>query len=239
MAGAAARQCVFCRQSGKLTNEDAWPKWLIEHVFNKGVQVSQRWGGRDGMTGFTSTRRNVTVRQVCAACNNHWMSDLETAAKPLLLPWIDGTRTRLLYDEQQTIATWAIKTTMMLQYTPMHRGGAVIPAAHYDALGAQRTSPPDGVEVLIGLEPEQPAGALFGLRPIAVVQQKWSGLVPTLGKYMGYEATLIARGLVLKVLGHIGPPEKQMTKEVGLDRDLRLNQIWPVRSSGGILLPRS
>ncbi len=167
------------------------------------------------------------------------MSDLETSAKPLLLPWIDGTRARLLYEQQQTIATWAIKTTMMLQYTPMHRGGVVIPETHYHALEDQRTRPPDGVEVLIGLEPEQPPGALFGLRPMVVVQQGWSGLAPTLGKYMGYEATLIARGLVLKVLGHIGPPGTQTTKEFGFDHDLALNQIWPVRSSGGILLPTS
>ena len=165
------------------------------------------------------------------------MSDLETAAKSLLLPWIDGTRTRLLYDQQQMIATWAVKTTMMLQYTPMHPAGAVIPAAHYDALGTQRTRPPDGVEVLIGLEPDKAPGALFGLRPMAVVQQGWSGLAPALGRYMGYEATLIARGLVLNVLGHIGPPGTQMTKEFGFDHDLALNQIWPVRSSGGILLP--
>ncbi len=63
MLAAAARLCVFCRQSGTLTNEDAWPKWLIEHVFTKGAPVSQRWGGRQGMTGFTSTRQNVTVRR--------------------------------------------------------------------------------------------------------------------------------------------------------------------------------
>ena len=58
------------------------------------------------------------------------MSDLEVAAKPLLLPWIDGGRTRLVYDDQQTIATWAIKTAMMLQYSPLHKSGVVIPGSH-------------------------------------------------------------------------------------------------------------
>lgn len=237
MAVTAARLCVFCRQPGRLTNEDAFPRWLIAHVFTRGREVSQRWGDRRGMTGFTSKKQNVTVRRVCATCNNGWMSALEGAARPLLLPWIDGTRTRLLYDPQQTIATWAIKTTMMLQYTPMHQAGIVIPAAHYEALGARKTRPPDGVEVLIGNEREMPPGALFGIRGIAVVGQELTGLAPTVGRYMGYEATLIARGLVLKVLGHTGPPAARLTREVMIEPELGLTQIWPVQSSGGILLP--
>ena len=224
MTAATPRLCVFCGQSGKLTNEDAFPRWLIARVFTKGRQVSQRWGKRTTMTGFTSERQNVTVRRVCATCNNGWMSALEVAARPLLLPWINGNRTRLLYEQQQTIATWAVKTTMMLQYTPMHRDGLVIPTAHYAALGADPTRPPDGVEVLISIEREPAPGALFGIRGLAVGGQEWTGLAPTVGWYMGYEATLVVRGLVLKVLGHTGPPAAALTREVMIEPASGLTQ---------------
>jgi hypothetical protein len=235
---ARARSCVFCRQAGKLTNEDAWPRWLITHIVKKGAQVNQRWGSQLGLTGFTSTKQNMTVRRVCSDCNNGWTSDLEVAAKPLLLPWIDGSRTRLLYHDQQVIATWAIKTAMMLQYSPLHKSGVVIPGSHYDALFGRKTSPPDSVEVLIGLEPRRPPGALFGLRRLDVEREHWgAGLTPTRERYLGYEATVIAKGLVLKVLGHAGPAEIRMTKELVIKPELGLTQIWPVQSSGGIVLP--
>lgn len=233
------RYCVFCRQPGKLTNEDAWPRWLIAHIVKKGAQVNQRWGSQLGLTGFTSTNQNMTVRRVCSECNNGWMSDLEGATKPLLLPWIDGKRTHLVYDEQQAIATWAIKTAMMLQYSPLHKSGVVIPGSHYNALFDRKTSPPDSVEVLIGLVPEQPPGALFGLRRLDVAREHWgAGLTPTRERYLGYEATVIAKGLVLKVLGHAGPAQIKITKEVVITPDLGLSQIWPVQSSGGIVLPQ-
>lgn len=232
------RFCVFCGASGNLTNEDAWPKWLIQHIVKKGTEVNQRWGDRNGLVGFTSRRQNVTVRRVCSTCNNGWMSDMEVVAKPLLLPWIDGERARLLYRQQQGIATWAIKTTMMLQYTPMSRAGIVIPANHYRELFERKTMPPEAVEVLIGLEPTQPPGALFGLRRVDVAREHWGeGLTPTMERYLGYEATLIAKGVVLKVLGHAGPAEIRMTEEVVIKPELGLTQIWPVQSSGGIVLP--
>lgn len=232
------RLCVFCGDSGNLTNEDAWPRWLIRHIVKKGTQVNQRWGNQEGLTGFTSRRQNVMVRRVCSTCNNGWMSDLETIAKPLLLPWIDGQRTRLVYDEQHAIATWAVKTTMMLQYTPMSKAGIVIPGNHHDELFKRKTTPPDSAEVLIGLEPTQPPGALFGLRRVDVAHEHWgAGLTPTRERYLGYEATLIAKGLVLKVLGHAGPVQIRMTEEVVINPELGLTQIWPVQSSGGVLLP--
>jgi hypothetical protein len=230
------RRCVFCGQPGKLTNEDAWPRWLITHCFPKGSQVKQRWGSDQGLVGFTSRKQNVTVRRVCADCNNGWMSDLEVAVQPLLLPWIDGQRTRMLYDEQQVMATWAIKTAMMLQYTPMYKAGMVIPGTQYDLLFQRKTRPPDSVEVLIGLELTEPEAALFGLRRVDVAREHWTeALTPTFERYIGYEATLIAKGLVLKILGHAGPTQIKMTKEVVTKSDL--TQIWPVQSSGGILLP--
>lgn len=234
------RSCVFCRQPGKLTNEDAWPRWLIAHIVKKGAPVNQRWGSQLGLTGFTSTQQNMTVRRVCSDCNNGWMSDLEVAAKPLLLPWIDGNRTRLLYDDQQTTATWAIKTAMMLQYSPLHKSGVVIPGSHYEALFQPKTSAPDAAEVLIGLEPTQPPGALYGLPRLDVAREHWgAGLTPTRERYLGYEATLIAKGLVLKVLGHAGPTQIKMTRELVIKPELALMQIWPVQSSGGIVLPQS
>ena len=53
------------------------------------------------------------ARVVCANCNSGWMSDLETRVSPLLVPdRLDG---RLLsHDEQELLATLAVKTALVL-----------------------------------------------------------------------------------------------------------------------------
>jgi hypothetical protein len=43
-------------------------------------------------------------------CNNGWMSDLETAVRPLM-PMIKGYNASLTTDQQITVATWASMKT--------------------------------------------------------------------------------------------------------------------------------
>ena len=57
-----------------------------------------------------------TVNHVCRGCNNGWMSTLETEAKPLLQPMIEGRHKQLHPRSQRIIAAWAFKTAAMLEF---------------------------------------------------------------------------------------------------------------------------
>ena len=55
------------------------------------------------------------VKYLCAGCNNGWMSNLETAVRPLMGAMINDLAVLLDRDQQQLIATWALKTAMVFE----------------------------------------------------------------------------------------------------------------------------
>jgi hypothetical protein len=234
----SSRCCVFC--AGRpLTNEHAWPDWLQREIIAAGAVVSLRWGAGPPLNRVDRKNLQVKVKRACVACNTGWVSRLEGRAKPLLLPRVRGQLGQLLYKDQQTIATWAIKTAMMLQFTPVHKGGIVIADNLYRDLNVHHDQPPSTVRVWIGsVEDEPPPGALLGLRGMAVERAPFSGLAPIREQYLGFEATMIARHLVLKVMGHAGPASLDLSREVVIPKGVDLAQIWPLRSSRGILVPQ-
>jgi hypothetical protein len=105
--------CVFC---GKRANsdEDVWPRWLLKFiggtthrmdVVGKDARVKRSWPGN-----------RLLVNRVCRECNNGWMSRLEDRCKPLIVHMSAGTPITLTRDDAVALATWAAKTTMMLDY---------------------------------------------------------------------------------------------------------------------------
>ena len=72
----------------------------------------------------------MTVGVVCESCNNGWMSDLESGAKPYLETMLRGRGRELHEAGLRTLATWALKTSMMVE----HMHGAkrhIIPGEEY------------------------------------------------------------------------------------------------------------
>jgi hypothetical protein len=55
------------------------------------------------------------LKEICETCNNGWMSDLETAAKPLILGLVRGSLdlATLTDDERRVLAKWAGKTAIV------------------------------------------------------------------------------------------------------------------------------
>lgn len=117
-------QCLFCANKAA-TKEHVWPNWLVNYFASKAPRKAK---GRSGAIyrGTMSRDRQVvrawdsnsiehTSRIVCAKCNNNWMSELETVAKPVLLPLIsDPLAPRVLsLDEQCKIAVWATLRSMV------------------------------------------------------------------------------------------------------------------------------
>jgi hypothetical protein len=54
----------------------------------------------------------MAITRPCKSCNNGWMSDLETAAKPIIQPLMHGKPGTITSVEQMVIARWLVKTSM-------------------------------------------------------------------------------------------------------------------------------
>ncbi len=120
-----ARRCIFCGGS-PLTNEDVIPKWVSALVArpvapgsrNYTVSTGPAREGRRSATAqqWQSDLLGTKAKQVCGTCNNGWMSNLEVAAKPLLVPMLKGEKAELPPEGQLVVARWAFKTALMAQY---------------------------------------------------------------------------------------------------------------------------
>jgi hypothetical protein len=115
------RHCIFCDQT-PVTLEDVWPKWIQELFTHTKVlvvpPVAPRPGGRQARRPYVQRRVECLAKCVCAACNNTWMSDLETNVRPYLGPMIGGQEALILDDSAQvTLTTWAVKTARVVEQT--------------------------------------------------------------------------------------------------------------------------
>jgi hypothetical protein len=116
------RVCVGCTvalTNDNVSREDIVPRWLAMEVHQPGLRLKQYRHNED--TRQDELRRShdlggFAIKNVCQGCNNGWMSDLETRAKPILLGLIN-MKTSLLQlpvDQRLVVSAWAIKTAFMI-----------------------------------------------------------------------------------------------------------------------------
>lgn len=108
------RSCMFC--SGRVsTKEDAWPLWLLRRIgADRPGEINGERGGAE-LRSWCIARPGVRVRFVCRGCNNGWMSELESRAKPVIEPLLDDVPYVLTADHQRTLAVWAVKSAMVFE----------------------------------------------------------------------------------------------------------------------------
>ena len=122
-------ECAFCGAivTGKLSEEHVFPDWLIQELPTDKEAIRERklltLGPNIELIADRSRSEGPAaapskVRAVCRdECNGGWMSRMERRIKPILLPLIHDVAHTVSVDDQRRIALWAIKTTMMLEYT--------------------------------------------------------------------------------------------------------------------------
>ncbi len=114
------RTCIFCDQTS-LTLEHVWPDWISKNLYGppkKDRFTATRFDGPNRTpTGksFKSSELNHKARLVCADCNNGWMSDVESHAKPVLLPLLRGRSVTLDADDQTILRAWIVLRAMILE----------------------------------------------------------------------------------------------------------------------------
>jgi len=109
------KTCVFCG-GFNLSKEHVWPDWASKVLTDNPSPAHHEWhntysdkgtvvkeSGMRPRQGSTFTKK---IRVVCKTCNNGWMSRLENATKPILLPLIQGEPALLDREQQTLLAQW-------------------------------------------------------------------------------------------------------------------------------------
>jgi hypothetical protein len=212
--------CVFCKADGPLTAEHVFPDWSKPYVSDDSGPGTQTrtiiHAGEPTSHSYRTNAANVTVRAVCASCNSGWMSHLEHAAKPLLVPMVVGQESVVLSaDEQAVVATWCVKTSLVAgaKFTP------ATPERFYERLYDSRAVGPTD-RVWIG----RTAGQQFTYldhRPLKVrpVEE------PEPAVENAYATTLALGHLAAYVVGRLDaePDTDKVVDQLGAG----LLQIWP------------
>lgn len=120
--------CPICGRIGKRSQEHIFGRWLAELL---GVTAANLrvFSSRDGP--LWSTVGLGVVVNVCATCNNGWMSRLEGAFKARFSRAILGHLDTFDGPDLTTLAHWGAKTSLLLQIQLAGMGEAThIPVGH-------------------------------------------------------------------------------------------------------------
>lgn len=192
-----------------MTREHVIPRW-VSRVYHddSGPRSSftMRWPRER-----TSKDVDYIVKDVCAQCNNTWLSDLEVRARTLLADRIRGDPTWFTVKDKLTIATWAVKTVMLLPRVSRSHHES-IPREHYRRFWAAQRPLPEHFVWLAGYQPRA---------------RESKGHIQTLGVNDGgraYYCTLQLGCVVVHVFGHDLPEQQQVGAPGG---EPYVWQLWP------------
>jgi len=118
--------CIFCRAS-PTTDEHVFSRWTHKYMLPPKPGKAKSYIAVQGIDRVVGANfklpgpiRDWQVKCVCGRCNNGWMSQLDTAVEPLMMPLILGQRTRLFEKDCRTIAIWAVLKSMVVHNKWVH-----------------------------------------------------------------------------------------------------------------------
>ena len=113
-------QCIFC-SGPKMSKEHFWSSWMGDLIqgdkdgyhTHKIITSDAKLGTNESIVdnerqGDVTTKK---IRVVCCKCNNGWMSQLESQAKPILEKLISGSEIKICPEKRLILSSWiAMKT---------------------------------------------------------------------------------------------------------------------------------
>jgi hypothetical protein len=219
-----ARICAFCGRamptSGRHTKsrEHCLAKWIVPYVKAPHTKVTHLITDARGDVLFgpwTAETFEIVTAKVCDDCNTGWMSGLEAAVKPHLIPLLEHHPLRVLdAPARRVLATWAAKTALALALA--NPGAVPIDPAIYRELERRRTLPPARTFVW-----------LASYRGTHGAYTHQSDLTATDGSASapGYAVTFSIAHVVFQVLGHAHPHRRHVAMPAGWEQAVQ--PIWP------------
>ena len=227
--------CIFCGSvDRKLTREHIFGQWMkaaFDGVISEVGNTEIRCSGRQTVS-YETAPFDDTIGGVCYVCNNHWMEHIETLVQPTLTPMMTGGfPTSLTREQRNELATWAMKTVLVLdQLNPKNR--RTVPESTYSDF-FQRKAPSSYHEVSIGrIDPR------MNNLVVCSIQSKIEKFVDTTdartatyfqnslgrGQWM-YVTTFSIGFVVFQVFGH-NLPKSVRVRRTQLHRQA-LHSLWP------------
>jgi hypothetical protein len=213
--------CIFCGAE-PLTDEHVWPQWIATASPPPKERVHHIRRFPDETAIWRAPAYATNVRVVCASCNAGWMRDLEQSVQPVLAPLLWGERAVLDADSQARLATWALKTAMMFEFT--HPDRRTISWQQRRSLFEMKTVPAS-VQVWIGSYAGDEMNAVY--RHTAIVLRPDRFVMSS--DHMGdsYGITLGVRRVLFQLWGSTLP---DALLENAPDTNRRFPQIAPFRA---------
>lgn len=209
--------CGFCGKEATLTREDAIPRWIAD-LKPDGVKVKAEGEHRNIRKWTTwSNKVELAVRAFCAACNNGWMSDLETEAQPYLLPMLLGSEIQLPAKAQALVSAWSMKTTMVMEFAGASSRSLYFTDEERRLFAALQT-PPAGVNILLA---GYVGKAAFAAREHHITFRREDARFP------GYTCTLQLGALVIQAVAHRGGGGSGFFR-VNANYDPAEVRVWPL-----------
>lgn len=145
-----ARKCIFCEANNANSREHFYSGWMHD-LLPLGPQGSYTGEIIDEHPKTREVSRHdkrlkpgelytKKMKVVCGTCNNEWMSGIEEAARPLLVPIIKGEAITLDADQLKLVAQWATLKAIVCEHD--NRGTEVTPQAERTAFMAEGLIPP-------------------------------------------------------------------------------------------------
>jgi hypothetical protein len=216
---------VFCGERRADNKEHALPDWLTPYLLDlEGHdRILHRQPGEAGERRRITKRLDLEVKRICARCNQGWMSELETAIKPVLVPLLQGQDAILPEAGQRLLAFWTVKTASMLQFTSKEHP---VPPDYLREVYENRESrtPPRTTQIWVGACADR--GLAFHTSRGIEVGSRNSPDDPSARWAKGYGSTIRIGHLVLKVFAHRlddGPTLKHSEPHVAA----ALPELWP------------
>ena len=217
-----SKTCGFCGAPGS-TMEHVWPDWLRRVILkSRALGGAKHFHMETESSGKTKRRKNpelsVTVRMPCAACNNGWMSAMESEVLSFMPAMVDRGRMvlPLTPEHQVALARWAIKTAMVYEYVGDREEPKYFLPVELAAFRECRQIP-ENVWVW--------TGRYDGPRPMHAVQRRYQN--DRLGGPGIYSLTLSANFLVLQVFAYRNS-EGDLGRVAVNTKKGHLMQIWPL-----------
>jgi hypothetical protein len=215
------RSCVFCGSPSNLTREHVLPHWLNDLGLDPEPSLHQAGPLNKVPRQWSAKPFKTTVKLVCAACNNGWLSTLESTAKPVLAPLIRGEFRRLPYDDQTLIAAWTCKTALVSLLAAAEKNKPGVPPSEYTTLYDQRDrmEPPPYSQYWIGTFTGDRSAASIWVTPFVIeaIGARSSPDIPA-----DYAMTLVLGRLLVQ-----GVRFTQPTLQVELVTERGFLGIWP------------
>jgi hypothetical protein len=225
----SGRKCIFCGSDGPLTKEHVLGNWLADVGLSD--ELVENMAGplnRIGTSFGTARPFQITVKSVCASCNNGWMSRLEQTARRVLAPKILGEHGRIQRDDAGAIASWIHKTALVAMYLSSddaRREGYGLPPEEYSRLyqASERIRPLAESTYWIGRYTGEIRSGSVRVTPMILRDpERASSKVPD-----AYAMTIVLGALVLQGLRFTAPDVHLHPKT-----SRGLPQLWPPQGHG-------